>query len=115
MKAIKRAIAERPAGPVPLHIRNAPTQLMKDLGYGKDYRYDHDEPGHVSAQEFLPEELAGSVWYRPGEFGFEKEMTKRIVYWERMRGRARSRGEDGGGGGDGDFTTEITEPTENGS
>jgi len=89
MKGVKRAIKERPAEPVPLHIRNAPTRLMKDLGYGKGYRYDHDEPGRVSAQEFLPEGLAGSVWYEPGAFGFEKEMARRIAYWERMRARAR--------------------------
>ncbi len=89
MNEVKRAIAERPAGPVPLHIRNAPTRLMKDLGYGKGYRYDHDEPGHVSPQAYLPDSLAGSVWYRPGGFGFEKEMARRIAYWERMRRRAR--------------------------
>ncbi|MHC5055473.1 MAG: replication-associated recombination protein A [Planctomycetota bacterium] len=89
MNEVKRAIEERPAEPVPLHIRNAPTRLMRELGYGKGYRYDHDEPGRVSPQELLPESVAGSVWYRPGAFGFEKEMARRIAYWERMRARAR--------------------------
>lgn len=53
--------------PIPLHIRNAPTGLMKDLGYGKDYNYSHDNPGNFSPQEYLPEALSGTPFYRPGE------------------------------------------------
>jgi putative ATPase len=53
--------------PVPLHLRNAPTKLMKELGYGKAYQYSHDGPGHFIAQEFLPEPLSGTVFYQPGD------------------------------------------------
>lgn len=53
--------------PVPIHLRNAPTKLMKELGYGRDYQYSHDSPGHFSDQEFLPGELAGTAFYRPGD------------------------------------------------
>ncbi len=52
---------------VPIHLRNAPTKLMKDLGHGKDYQYSHDAPGHFSDQEFLPAELSGTAFYRPGD------------------------------------------------
>jgi len=53
--------------PVPIHLRNAPTKLMKELGHGKDYQYSHDAPGHFSEQEFLPEELSGTTLYNPGD------------------------------------------------
>lgn len=53
--------------PVPLHLRNAPTKLMKDLGYGKDYQYSHGQPGHFSDQEFLPEAISGTTLYTPGD------------------------------------------------
>lgn len=52
---------------VPIHLRNAPTKLMKELGYGKDYQYSHDSPGHFSDQEFLPEGLSGTTFYQPGD------------------------------------------------
>jgi len=69
--------------PVPLHIRNAPTGLMKDLGYGKDYRYAHDyEDGYVS-QEYLPEKLRGSRFYEPTDRGYEKMIADRLAYWRR--------------------------------
>jgi putative ATPase len=88
--AVREDIRKYEAAPVPLHIRNAPTRLMKEFGYGKGYRYDHDEPGHISAQEYLPDVLKGHVYYRPGEYGFEREMAKRIAYWEKLRARAQS-------------------------
>ena len=71
--------------PVPLHIRNAPTRLMKNLGYGKDYKYPHNTDEHFVVEEYLPEELRGRIFYSPGEFGFEKEIRKRIEYWHRLR------------------------------
>jgi putative ATPase len=71
--------------PVPLHIRNAPTALMKDLGYGRGYVYDPDTETGVSGQACLPESLAGRRYYEPGRFGFEKEIRRRIEYWERLR------------------------------
>jgi putative ATPase len=64
--------------PVPLHLRNAPTRLMKDLGYSEGYRYAHDEPEHVSDMECLPPGLAGRRYYHPSDFGFEKEVRRRF-------------------------------------
>lgn len=64
--------------PVPLHIRNAPTKLMSDLGYGKDYKYAHDYEGHFVDQEFLPEGIAGAKFYEPGDNPRERE-TRRFL------------------------------------
>lgn len=62
--------------PVPLHIRNAPTQLMKNLGYGKDYKYVHNYEGNFSGQDYLPEELSGTKFYEPGKNAREEELRK---------------------------------------
>ncbi len=62
--------------PVPLHIRNAPTRLMKDLGYGKDYQYSHSYEGNFSEQEYLPQEIAGTRFYDPGRNAREEELRK---------------------------------------
>jgi putative ATPase len=64
--------------PVPLHIRNAPTRLMKDLGYGKDYKYAHSYSGNFITDNFLPEELKGTVFYDPGNNTREQEIRKRL-------------------------------------
>lgn len=77
--------------PVPLHIRNAPTKLMKHLGYGKDYKYDHDAPDGFSGQDFLPESLQGKVYYEPGPYGFEKDIAKRIEYWNGLRNQRKGK------------------------
>ena len=69
--------------PVPIHLRNAPTQLMKDLGHGAGYRYSHDSPGGFNDQEFLPEALAGTRFYHPGDNGKEKEFA---AYLQRVWG-----------------------------
>jgi putative ATPase len=74
-----------PAEPVPLHLRNAPTGLMQDLGYGAAYRYAHDYPEHYVAQEYLPVSLAGTVLYRPGSLGQEKRVAERLAYWKKRR------------------------------
>jgi putative ATPase len=74
-----------PAAPVPHHIRNAPTGLMKDLGYGAGYRYAHDSPDAYLAQEYLPEELRGRTFYAPGAFGFEKTIAERLRWWAERR------------------------------
>ncbi|GIX45536.1 MAG: ATPase AAA [Candidatus Sumerlaea sp.] len=71
--------------PVPLHLRNAPTELMERLGYGAGYVYDHEAPDHFSGQECLPEALRGRVFYEPGTFGFEREIAKRMAWWEKQR------------------------------
>jgi putative ATPase len=78
---------ESPAEPVPLHIRNAPTGLMKELGYGKGYQYAHAVPEAYIPQEYLPERLRGTVLYEPGPFGFEKEIGKRLGWWAELKAR----------------------------
>ena len=82
------------AQPVPLHLRNAPTRLMKDLEYGKGYQYAHDEREGVAAMDCLPERLRGRKYYRPTERGFEKEIKRRLDGWEAIKRRRR---EEGGG------------------
>lgn len=79
------AARDTPAAPVPLHIRNAPTGLMKSLGYGRAYQYDPDAPDGYAGQEFLPDEVAGSTFYRPGEYGFEKKIAERLAWWAGLR------------------------------
>jgi putative ATPase len=76
-QAAADAVNENPPYPVPLHIRNAPTRLMKDLGYGKDYKYPHDYPDAFVLEEYLPKELRGSRFFDPPEIGFEAELKKR--------------------------------------
>ncbi len=78
--------------PVPLHLRNAPTGLMKDLGYGKGYRYAHDAPGGVTGQELLPEGLEGTTFYAPKEVGFERELKKRMEWFRKKRREVRRGG-----------------------
>jgi putative ATPase len=70
---------------VPLHIRNAPTRLMKELGYGSGYRYDHAEGGHAAGQEYLPETLRGAEWYTPTGSGFEKTIAERLDWWKKRK------------------------------
>ena len=69
----------------PAHILNAPTRLMKDLGYGKGYAYDHDAEDGFSGQNYFPDGMARRNFYRPVERGFEREMKKRLDYWARLR------------------------------
>ncbi|HTJ56954.1 MAG TPA: replication-associated recombination protein A [Devosiaceae bacterium] len=83
------ALAEQTGSlPPPMHIRNAPTKLMKELGYHAGYKYDHDFPDAFSGQEFFPDELAGPNrpdLYVPNERGFEREVIKRLDFWERSK------------------------------
>jgi len=83
--AAAEAVRRHPGAQVPLFLRNAPTELMRESGYGSGYVYDHDTPDHFSGQPCLPEELAGSEFYRPGRFGFEKEIGKRLAWWQARR------------------------------
>jgi putative ATPase len=78
------------AEPVPLHLRNAPTRLMKELEYGKGYRYAHDEDDAVSDMSCLPPALAGRRYYQPPERGFEKEIKRRLDGWEAIKKKRRS-------------------------
>jgi len=83
------AIRDGATDPVPLHLRNAPTATMKELGYGEGYRYAHDEADGVAAMECLPPGLAGTVFYRPTERGFEAEAAARLrEAWRRAHPRS---------------------------
>ncbi len=96
----RKAARENPGAPVPLHIRNAPTALMKELGYGEGYRYDHDEPHGVAPQSYLPEGLEDRVFYRPGPYGYEETIRRRLEWWAGKRTEGSSGGgEDGSEGG----------------
>ena len=81
------------AEPVPLHLRNAPTKLMKDLKYGKDYQYAHEEPDAIAAMDCLPPSLAGRKYYKPTERGFEKELKRRLDGWEKLKAERRKGGD----------------------
>ena len=85
--AAKRAAGETGSLMPPMHILNAPTRMMKDLGYGKGYEYDHDTPEGFSGQNYFPDGMARRQFYRPGDRGFEREIAKRLNYWERLRGK----------------------------
>lgn len=81
--------------PPPKHILNAPTKLMKDLGYHEGYKYDHDFPDAFSGQEFFPDELTGSnrpEFYQPHERGFERDIRKRLDYWDGLRKKRQGGG-----------------------
>ena len=82
-------VQERPAEPVPLHIRNAPTGLMRDLGYGRGYQYAHDAPEARVEQEHLPEALRDRRYYRPVDRGLETELGRRLAEWRRWRAERR--------------------------
>jgi putative ATPase len=77
------------ADPVPLHLRNAPTKLMKQLGYGKDYQYAHDQPDAVADMDCLPDSLKGRTYYEPRERGFEKEIKRRLDGWKETKAKRR--------------------------
>ncbi len=84
----REAARETPNAPVPLHIRNAPTPLHRQLGYHAGYRYAHDEEEGYAPQEYLPDELRGRTFYDPGKFGFERDISKRLEWWARLRREA---------------------------
>jgi putative ATPase len=77
----RKDVKELGALGVPLHLRNAPTGLMRDIGYGKEYKYPHNFEGHYVIEEYLPEELKGKVYYTPAESGAEKEIKERLEEW----------------------------------
>ncbi len=87
LNAAFEAARETPAEPPPMHIRNAPTKLMSELGYGEGYQYAHSVPEAYIPQEYLPDRLRGSVFYEPGPFGFEKEVAKRLAWWADLRAK----------------------------
>jgi putative ATPase len=86
---VKEIINTKGYLPVPLHIRNAPTKLMKELDYGKDYKYAHDYADAYVPQEYLPEKIQGQIFYQPKEAGFEKTIKERINAWRQKKNNAR--------------------------
>ncbi|HEY5939614.1 MAG TPA: replication-associated recombination protein A [Gemmatimonadales bacterium] len=89
--AALEAARETPAAPVPLHIRNAPTPLMKELGYHQGYRYAHDSPDAYLPQEYLPDALRGQTFYTPGTFGHERKIAERLEWWAKLKGGEEER------------------------
>ncbi len=81
----KAAVRETGSLPVPKHIRNAPTRLMKEMDYGKGYRYAHDFEDAYTPQDYLPEKLTGKTFYSPTERGYEKIISQRMAYWESLK------------------------------
>ncbi len=106
--AVQKEVERSPHEPVPLQIRNAVTSLMKEIGYGQDYQYAHDSAVKTTDMETMPERLRGRKYYEPGTLGFEKEIRKRIEWWDALKARLRQGPKPGGDGdktgGEGDKT-----------
>src|SRR5881392_3069609 len=93
----QQAADEHPAEAVPLHIRNAPTKLMEELGYGAGYKYAHAYDEGYVPQDYFPEALRGQKWYEPSEFGYEKTIAERMAFWRQVKERIeRERGKGKG-------------------
>ena len=84
-----KARAKQVRWPRPPHILNAPTKLMKDIGYGAGYAYDHDADDGFSGADYWPEEMDAQDYYQPVERGFERKIRERLEYWERKRRELR--------------------------
>jgi len=82
---VKKEIKSSGSQPVPLHIRNAPTRLMKEIGYGKDYKYAHDYKEGFTPQDYLPEKLQGRLYYFPTDRGYEKIIKQRLEKWRKLK------------------------------
>ncbi|NIJ32783.1 replication-associated recombination protein A [Sphingomonas oligoaromativorans] len=89
LKAAQRAAKETGSLMPPKNILNAPTKLMKQAGYGKDYAYDHDAPDAFSGDDYWPEEMAPQTFYTPTPRGFEAKIAERLAYWDRLRKERR--------------------------
>ncbi len=96
--AVRAEIESTGSLPAPMTLRNAPTSLMKELGYGADYTYDHNSEEHYIPKRCLPDGVESETFYTPGPFGFEKEIRRRLDWWAGLR-RARQEGESGAEGG----------------
>ncbi len=86
-KAAKRLAKETGSLMPPAHILNAPTKLMKDIGYGSGYAYDHDAEDRFSGQNYFPDDLRRPNIYQPRDTGFEREIAKRLQYWDTLRSK----------------------------
>ncbi|MDH5578761.1 MAG: recombination factor protein RarA, partial [Betaproteobacteria bacterium] len=90
--AARAFVQEDGTRPVPLHIRNAPTKLMKNLGYGKDYRYAHDEVDAFAAGEnYFPEGMPAVEWYKPTARGLEQRIREKLEELRRLNAEARAK------------------------
>ena len=89
---VRAEIEQTGALPVPLHIRNAPTNLMKEFGYGRGYRYAHNYSEAVTHQQHLPDKLEGRTYYQPTDRGYEKTIKERLAYWKRIAETDKERG-----------------------
>ena len=85
--AAKRSAKETGSLMPPKHILNAPTKLMKNIGYGEGYQYDHDTEEGFSGQNYFPDDMPRQAFYDPPERGFERELKKRLDYWAKLRDR----------------------------
>jgi putative ATPase len=88
---VNRVVKKTGSLPVPFHIRNAPTRLMKDLGYGKNYKYAHNYQDAVVAQEYLPDKLKGQHFYSPTSRGFEKTIKARLDKWRQLIQKSKAK------------------------
>ena len=91
-KIAKRAARDTGSLMPPKHILNAPTGMMKDLGYGKGYDYDHDAQDGFSGQNYFPDDMPRARYYQPKKIGFERDIQKRLAYWDKLR--AKKQGND---------------------
>jgi putative ATPase len=92
--AVQKDVERSPHEPVPLNIRNAVTPLMKEIGYGQDYQYAHDNALETTDMETMPARLKGRKYYEPGNLGFEKEVRKRIEWWDALKAKLREGGKE---------------------
>ena len=112
MGRARDAARETPGAPVPLHIRNAPTRLMDELGYGQGYRYAFESEDHYLPQDYLPDALVGRRFYEPSDFGHERRIRERLAWWAERRARAEGGDAPMSGEGEGDPTSPRTEEGE---
>jgi len=90
---VRAFVAKDQSRPVPEHLRNAPTKLMKQLGYGKFYRYAHDEPeAYAAGEHYLPEGLGDPAWYQPTPRGLEGKIAEKLAYLRKLDAEARAKG-----------------------
>ncbi|MBS1208680.1 MAG: sigma-54 interaction domain protein [Proteobacteria bacterium] len=91
----RRFVKQDVSRPVPIHLRNAPTKLMKELGYGKEYRYAHDEPGaYAAGEDYLPEGMPAVRWYEPTDRGMESKIAQKLAYLRSLDRAAQEAGDD---------------------
>ena len=95
-KAASEDVVTTRNDPIPIHLRNAPTKLMRELGYGEQYRYAHDFEDAIVEQQHLPDNLVGRTYYQPVERGFEREIRSRLAYWHKLLARRNAKTDEDG-------------------